>query len=87
VSRVRGRGEDIGLSVEASWNFWLKCGACGDVSERVVVASRLQRLSSGGFAPLPCLECGSNAAAPTVRPWDLTTNDRRFLRSMRIAAA
>lgn len=59
----------------------LKCGTCGDVAERLVRVARV----SARFAPLQCPECLAWTVEPTIRPWDITTNDRRFLRRMRIA--
>ncbi len=69
-----------------SWTFWLKCAACGDVTQRVVATTHVVRLSSGGLAPMRCVECAALAVAPTTPPWRLSENDRRFLRGMRITA-
>ena len=67
------------------WIFWLHCTACDATRETQVSERALQRLSSGGFAPLVCAGCGAPAAVPGPRPWDLTPLDCKLLRSLRIA--
>lgn len=62
----------------------LKCGACGHVVERVVKIAAL--VGAATFAPLRCVECLAQACEPTVRPYELSHGDRKFLRAMRIEA-
>jgi len=69
-----------------TWFFLLLCDVCERRSEAMVPEADLRRLSSGGFAPLPCPACGAWSARPTVRPWDLSLPDRKLLRSMHITA-
>jgi hypothetical protein len=68
----------------SAWSFFLRCGTCGDEAETTVFERSLQRLSSGGFAPLRCEACGAFSLVPTARPWAPTANDQKLLRSMRI---
>lgn len=70
--------------MEGTWDFRLRCGVCDHEFEAIVQDASLRRLSSGGFAPLPCRECGARSAAPTVKPWALDASDRKWLRSLRI---
>lgn len=69
----------------AGWLFWLRCEMCGAEKETLVMETSLHRLSSGGFSPLRCHECGALSAKPGPRPWVLGPNDRKFLRGMRIS--
>lgn len=71
--------------MEESWLFWLRCEICGAEKEALVRDRLLHKLSSGGFSPLKCSECGALSAKPSARPWTLTAADRKFLRQMRIA--
>jgi hypothetical protein len=71
--------------MEGTWLFWLRCEICGAEQEAVVRDAVLHKLSSGGFAPLPCHACGARSAKPAARPWELTMLDRTFLRRLWIA--
>jgi hypothetical protein len=73
--------------MEGTWLFWMQCEICGDERSAVVPDRSLRRLSSGGFAPLPCGACGARSAKPGRPPWQLTASDRKFLRSLRITAS
>lgn len=70
--------------MQVSWPFRLRCEICGVEREAIVEERQINRLSSGGFSPLRCTACGALSAKPTVRRWELTLADRRFLRATRI---
>lgn len=70
--------------MEAPWQFWLRCDICEATAQVDVRPASLHRLSSGGFSPLRCGSCGALSARPGPPPWQLSANDRKFLRSMRI---
>lgn len=65
---------------------WLRlhCTYCEAVSERGIAPSQLSVTRRGEFVAIACPQCGQLAASPTVRPWDLSFNDRKLLRTMRI---
>jgi len=63
----------------------LKCTACGATEERTASPQDF-RVSRGLFVPVSCYACGARCAEPTWRPWDLTHNDRQFLKGLRIAS-
>lgn len=62
--------------------LFLRCGTCGETEER----TGWFRVVRGEFVPVTCSSCGARAAAPTVRPYELTHGDKKMLRAMRIAA-
>ena len=65
--------------------FRLRCEYCGVEADQGVTLDRL-RVEKGEFQPVICGSCGAMAASPTVRPWELTFNDRKLLRHLRITA-
>lgn len=71
---------------DEDWRWLLlHCAACDSVIEQGLHRQQLTRTTRGEFVPVSCSRCGAKAASPTVRPWDLSFNDRKMLRTMRIA--
>ncbi len=63
--------------------FLLRCVMCESVTERGLDVRQLTVLR-GQFVPVECPRCGDKAAVPTARPWELSFNDRKLLRQLRI---
>jgi hypothetical protein len=79
-------GEDGDVMLAMDWiALRLRCEACGAIENLVKACPSDYRVTTHGeFVPVACVTCGVKAASPTVQPWELTHNDREFLKKLRI---